>query len=152
MNSQTSIEASFREKAARFRALVPVMVAICVIGTGNSLLTTSVSLSLSLPGIDPGVVQLLLTGFPVGFLPAAWQRAFWSPAPVTAVPFCWSASSPLSPALVTAGCEALDWMGDRRAAQAATSGRCRNWTGSLAAISRSVSASRRFQIFPSTAE
>ncbi|WP_411905786.1 MFS transporter [Rhizobium mayense] len=68
MSSETSIEASFWKRAARFRALVPVMVAICVIGTGNSLLTTSVSLRLSQPGIDPGVVQLLLTGFPIGFL------------------------------------------------------------------------------------
>ncbi|MFK0166862.1 MFS transporter [Rhizobium sp. NPDC090279] len=68
MSSETSIEASFWKRAARFRALVPVMVAICVIGTGNSLLTTSVSLSLSRPEIDPSAVQLLLTGFPVGFL------------------------------------------------------------------------------------
>ncbi len=68
MSSDTSVEASFWKRATRFRALVPVMLAICAIGTGNSLLTTSVSLSLSQPGIDPGVVQLLLTGFPVGFL------------------------------------------------------------------------------------
>jgi MFS family permease len=68
MSSDTSIAASFWKRAPRFRALVPVMVGICVIGTGNSLLTTSVSLRLSQLGIDPGVVQLLLTGFPVGFL------------------------------------------------------------------------------------
>ena len=80
MSPETSIEASFWKKAARFRALVPVMVAICVIGTGNSLLTTSVSLSLSLPGIDPGVVQLLLTGFPVGFLAGCLAaRMTWIP-------------------------------------------------------------------------
>jgi len=76
MSPETSIEASFWKKAARFRALVPVMVAICVVGTGNSLLTTSVSLSLSLPGIDPGVVQLLLTGFPVGFLAGCLAARF----------------------------------------------------------------------------
>lgn len=64
MSPETSIEASFWKKAARFRALVPVMVAICVVGTGNSLLTTSVSLSLSLPGIDPGVVQASNTASP----------------------------------------------------------------------------------------
>lgn len=76
MSSDTSIEASFWKRAARFRALLPVMLAICVIGTGNSLLTTSVSLNLSEPGIDPGIVQLLLTGFPVGFLAGCLAARF----------------------------------------------------------------------------
>jgi MFS family permease len=68
MSGDASTGLGFWQRAARFRALVPVMVAICVIGTGNSLLTTSVSLRLSQPDVDPGAVQLLLTGFPVGFL------------------------------------------------------------------------------------
>ncbi len=76
MSSDISLAASFWKKAARFRALMPVMVAICTIGTGNSLLTTSVSLSLSRPEIDAGVVQLLLTGFPVGFLAGCLAARF----------------------------------------------------------------------------
>lgn len=68
MSAKTTIEIGLWERLARFRALVPVMVAICVIGTGNSLLTTSVSLRLSQADFDPGSVQLVLTGFPVGFL------------------------------------------------------------------------------------
>jgi MFS family permease len=64
----SSMGAGLWQRAARFRALAPVMLAICVIGTGNSLLTTSVSLRLSEPDVDPNAVQLLLTGFPVGFL------------------------------------------------------------------------------------
>jgi len=68
MSENTLTRFSLWDRVARFRALVPVMAAICVIGTGNSLLTTSVSLRLSEPDVDPGAVQLLLTGFPVGFL------------------------------------------------------------------------------------
>lgn len=76
MSQEDSSGLSFWERAARFRALVPVMAAICVIGTGNSLLTTSVSLRLSQPDVDPGAVQLLLTGFPVGFF-AGCVAARW---------------------------------------------------------------------------
>jgi MFS family permease len=76
MSGEASMGASFWKRATRFRALVPVMVAICVIGTGNSLLTTSVSLRLSEPDVDPGAVQLLLTGFPVGFLAGCLAARF----------------------------------------------------------------------------
>jgi MFS family permease len=55
------------QKAERSRAILPIMASICVVGTGNSLLTTAVSLHLSDPGIDPHVVQIVLTAFPVGF-------------------------------------------------------------------------------------
>jgi MFS family permease len=44
------------------------MASVCIVGTGNALLTTAVSLHLSRPGVDGHVVQLVLTGFPVGFL------------------------------------------------------------------------------------
>lgn len=68
MSLKAIVDTGLWERLARFRALVPVMVAICVIGTGNSLLTTSVSLRLSHADFDPGSVQFVLTGFPVGFL------------------------------------------------------------------------------------
>ncbi len=54
--------------AAGLRAIVQVMASICIVATGNSLLTTTVSLHLSDPALDPHVVQLLLTAFPIGFL------------------------------------------------------------------------------------
>jgi MFS family permease len=76
MSAETSVELNFWQRAVRFRALVPVMAAICVIGTGNSLLTTAVSLDLSRPEVDSGVVQLLLTGFPVGFLAGCLAARF----------------------------------------------------------------------------
>lgn len=66
--SETAERAGFWARTARWRALAPVMASICVIGTGNSLLTTSVSLELSRPEFEPRVVQVLLTGFSVGFL------------------------------------------------------------------------------------
>ena len=68
MNGTTSTQPGRWARAARVRAIIPVMASICVIGTGNSLLTTSVSLHLSQPDVDPQAVQLLLTGFPAGFL------------------------------------------------------------------------------------
>lgn len=58
----------FWRKAAGLRAILHVMASICIVATGNSLLTTTVSLHLSDPAIDPHIVQLLLTAFPVGFL------------------------------------------------------------------------------------
>lgn len=76
MSGDAFMGVGFWQRAARFRALVPVMVAICVIGTGNSLLTTSVSLRLSQPDFNPGTVQLLLTGFPVGFLAGCLAARF----------------------------------------------------------------------------
>jgi MFS family permease len=57
------------QKIVASRALVPIMASVCVVGTGNSLLTTAVSLDLSRrPDIAAHVVQLLLTAFPIGFL------------------------------------------------------------------------------------
>jgi MFS family permease len=56
------------QKAERSRAILPIMASVCVVGTGNALLTTAVSLHLSGPQIDPQVVQIVLTAFPVGFL------------------------------------------------------------------------------------
>lgn len=76
MSREGSIGHGFWQRAARFRALVPVMIAICVVSTGNSLLTTSVSLHLSQPDIAPATVQLLLTGFPVGFLAGCLAARF----------------------------------------------------------------------------
>eukprot|EP01037_Dinobryon_pediforme_P032599 gene32599-37618_t len=55
-------------KAARLRVLAPIMLGVCVIGTGNGLLTTSVSVRLSETDLAPHMVQLLLTGFSIGFL------------------------------------------------------------------------------------
>jgi MFS family permease len=60
--------ATLWQKAERSRAILPIMASICVVGTGNGLLTTAVSLHLSGPGIEPHVVQWVLTAFPVGFL------------------------------------------------------------------------------------
>jgi len=62
-----SLEAIW-QRAERSRAILPIMASICVVGTGNGLLTTAVSLHLSGPGVDPHVVQWVLTAFPVGFL------------------------------------------------------------------------------------
>ncbi|NLS04101.1 MFS transporter [Rhizobium sp. P32RR-XVIII] len=62
--------------AARFRAIIPIMASICVIGTGNALLTTTVSLHLSDPSISVRIVQLLLTAFPVGFLAGCLSARF----------------------------------------------------------------------------
>jgi MFS family permease len=56
------------QKVARSRAIFPILFSICIIGTGNGLLTTAVSLHLSNPEVDPRVVQIVLTAFPVGFL------------------------------------------------------------------------------------
>jgi MFS family permease len=66
----------FWAKVARLRKLAPIMVSICVIGTGNGVLTTSVSLRLSQPDIETHIVQLLLTGFPVGFLAGCLAAPF----------------------------------------------------------------------------
>lgn len=56
------------QRAAGLRAILHVMASICIIATGNSLLTTTISLRLSDPAIHPQVVQALLTAFPIGFL------------------------------------------------------------------------------------
>ncbi|TBG14268.1 MFS transporter (plasmid) [Rhizobium leguminosarum] len=66
----------FWRKAAGLRAILHVMASICIVATGNSLLTTTVSLHLSDPAIDPHVVQLLLTAFPIGFLAGCLSARF----------------------------------------------------------------------------
>ncbi|MCC2613693.1 MFS transporter [Neorhizobium sp. Rsf11] len=63
--------------AARFRAIGHVLASICVVATANSLLTTAVSLDLSNPAIDGGIVQLLLTAFPIGFLGGCLSARFF---------------------------------------------------------------------------
>lgn len=57
-----------KQRAARFRVVLPIMIGICAIGTGNTILTTKVSLHLSEPSISSHVVELVLTAFPLGFL------------------------------------------------------------------------------------
>ncbi|TPI15836.1 MFS transporter [Mesorhizobium sp. B4-1-3] len=54
--------------AERSRAMLPVMVGICLACIGSAMLTTAVSLHLGKPGISPQVVQIVLTAYPVGFL------------------------------------------------------------------------------------
>lgn len=68
MSDPDTTVGSFWQRASGLRAIVHVMASICIVATGNSLLTTTVSLHLSDPAIDPHVVQLLLTAFPIGFL------------------------------------------------------------------------------------
>jgi MFS family permease len=63
-------------KAVGLRAILHVMASICIVATGNSLLTTTVSLHLSDPALDPHVVQLLLTAFPIGFLAGCLSARF----------------------------------------------------------------------------
>jgi MFS family permease len=68
MRQFSSTVAALWQKAERSRAILPIMASVCIVGTGNGLLTTAVSLRLSGRDIDPHVVQLVLTAFPVGFL------------------------------------------------------------------------------------
>jgi MFS family permease len=58
----------FWRNAARSRAILPVLAGVCLGCTGSALLTTAVSLHLGQPGMDPGIVQIVLTAYPVGFL------------------------------------------------------------------------------------
>jgi MFS family permease len=68
--------ANFWQRAAGLRAILNVLASICIVATGNSLLTTTVSLHLSDPAIDPHIVQLLLTAFPIGFLAGCLSARF----------------------------------------------------------------------------
>ncbi|AZO14149.1 MULTISPECIES: MFS transporter [unclassified Mesorhizobium] len=54
--------------AERSRAMLPIMVGVCLACIGSAMLTTAVSLHLGKPGISPQVVQIVLTAYPVGFL------------------------------------------------------------------------------------
>ena len=55
-------------QAGRSRAILPIMVRVCLAGTGSAMLTTTVSLALSNPDVEPRVVQMVLTAYPIGFL------------------------------------------------------------------------------------
>src|SRR5262249_37074089 len=57
-----------RARAERSLAIMPMMARVLLAGTASSMLTTSVSLFLSGPGIDPRTVQMVLTAYPIGFL------------------------------------------------------------------------------------
>jgi MFS family permease len=68
MRSIAQSAARFWQNAERSRALLPIMVGICLACIGSAMLTTAVSLHLGRPGISPQVVQIVLTAYPVGFL------------------------------------------------------------------------------------
>lgn len=55
-------------RAERSRAIFPIMVRVFLAGTASAMLTTSVSLALSDPAVEPWIVQLVLTAYPIGFL------------------------------------------------------------------------------------
>jgi MFS family permease len=54
--------------ASRLRAVLPIMIAVWIIGTGNSLLTVTISLYLSRIDAGADAIRAVLTAFPVGFL------------------------------------------------------------------------------------
>lgn len=58
----------FWRRAERSRAILPIMVRVCLAGTASAMLTISVSLALSNPAVAPWIVQMVLTAYPVGFL------------------------------------------------------------------------------------
>jgi len=68
MISLSSSLAHFWQAAQRSRVIFPIMASICFVSTGNSLLTTAISLHLSSPTVDARSMQIVLTAFPTGFL------------------------------------------------------------------------------------
>ena len=60
--------AGFWGKAERSRASLPIMARVCLAGTASAMLTTAVSLALGNPVVEPWVVQMVLTAYPIGFL------------------------------------------------------------------------------------
>ncbi|PDQ21683.1 MFS transporter [Mesorhizobium sanjuanii] len=54
--------------AERSRATLPMMASVCLSCIGSAMLTTAVSFHLGKPGVDPDIVQIVLTAYPVGFL------------------------------------------------------------------------------------
>ena len=62
-----SVARLWRE-AERSRAVLPMMVCICLACTSSSMVMTVVSLHLGEPGTHPQIVQMVLTAYPVGFL------------------------------------------------------------------------------------
>jgi len=68
MRSIAQSAARLWQNAERSRAMLPIMVGICLACIGSAMLTTAVSLHLGKPGVSPEVVQIVLTAYPVGFL------------------------------------------------------------------------------------
>ncbi|RWM11271.1 MAG: MFS transporter [Mesorhizobium sp.] len=68
MRSIAQSAARLWQNAERSRAMLPIMVGVCLACIGSAMLTTAVSLHLGKPGISPQVVQIVLTAYPVGFL------------------------------------------------------------------------------------
>jgi MFS family permease len=58
----------FWRRAARFRAVVPIMISLGLICTGTGLMTVATSLGLSGPGSSASTLQVVLTASPLGFL------------------------------------------------------------------------------------
>ncbi len=58
----------FWGRAERSRAISPIMVRVFLAGSASAMLTTSVSLALSNPAVEPWIVQMVLTAYPIGFL------------------------------------------------------------------------------------
>ena len=65
---QPSSAPNLRQTLALSRAILPLMAAVCIAGAGNGLLTTVVSLHLSGGHFSAVAVQIILSGFPMGFL------------------------------------------------------------------------------------
>jgi MFS family permease len=68
MTSLKYSASGFRARAKRSLAILPIMVPVLLAGTASAMITTSVSLALSNPGIEPWIVQMVLTAYPIGFL------------------------------------------------------------------------------------
>jgi MFS family permease len=68
MTVQPSSAPNFRQTLALSRAILPLMAAVCIAGAGNGLLTTVVSLHLGSGHFSAYAVQIILSGFPIGFL------------------------------------------------------------------------------------
>lgn len=68
MRSVAQSAMRFWRNAERSRAILPMLVGVCLSCTGSGALTTAVSLHLGQPDIDANVVQLVLTAYPLGFL------------------------------------------------------------------------------------
>jgi MFS family permease len=68
MRSIAQSAARLWQNTERSRAMLPIMVGICLACISSAMLTTAVSLHLGKPGISPQVVQIVLTAYPVGFL------------------------------------------------------------------------------------
>jgi MFS family permease len=68
MRSVAQSAMRFWRNAERSRAILPILAGVCLACTGSGMLTTAVSLHLGKPGLDPNVIQAVLTAYPAGFL------------------------------------------------------------------------------------